>query len=328
MARVRIRSTPAVPGAEEVTFLSTGCTLLDQALGGGWAERRIVNIVGDKSTGKTLLAMEAAANFVQKYPGEGEVDYEECEAAFDPRYASALGLPMSRINFGKPMETVEDLFENLNKSVQSKVPRLKIVDSLDALSDRAEIGRDMDQGTYGAEKAKKLSQLFRRLVRKMSDSNMTLMIISQVRSNIGVTFGRSTTRSGGRALDFYCSQVLYLQHVETIKRSIGNVKRPVAIECRAKVDKNKVGLPMREVEFVLQFGYGIDDLTSNLEWLKEVGHLDDVGISDKGLKSFIRKVNALPDDEYHAELKRIRRAVKKRWAEIESGFMPARRKYA
>lgn len=333
--RVRLETAPPVPAKRvakkadpgTVTFTSTGCTLLDCALGGGWAEKRVINVIGDRSAGKTLLAFEGAANFLLKHRS-GRVKYDECEAAFDPRYLSNLGMPLERITFGDRLNTVEDMFDSLNDTMKkSKVPTLEIIDSLDALSDKAELDRDFGDATYGTGKARDLSKLFRMLVRDMERSNLTLMIISQVRSKIGLSFGRQTTRAGGRALDFYASQVVYLQHVGTANRTISGIKRPVAYDITAKVDKNKVGPPLREATFKLEFGYGINDLETCLSWLKEVGHLSDVGTSDTGWKKWMRGIHEAPDDVYLSELARVQTAVRTRWVEIESGFLPKRRKY-
>jgi recombination protein RecA len=311
-----------------IDFIGSGSTTLDCALGGGWAGGRIFNIVGDKSTGKTLLAIETVVNFARKHP-KGRIRYAECEHAFDPQYAQALGMPLDRVDFGEPLETVEDMFEELNKLAESakKEPTLYIVDSLDALSDRSEMDREVDQGSYGANKAKQLSQLFRRLTGKMSKSNMTLGVISQVRDNIGVSFGRKTTRSGGRALDFYASQVLYLAHLGTEKRTIKGIERPTAIKVRGKVDKNKVGLPYREAEFQILFGYGVDDIQACLQWLNEAKSLELVGVKKDDIKDYCRRLMKAPDAEHAATVKRIQDAVRKRWAESETAFLPTRRKY-
>lgn len=310
-----------------IKFIGSGCTTLDLALGGGWAEGRIGNIVGDKSSGKTLLCIEAAANFGLKYDN-GRILYRECESAFDQGYAQALGMPVDRVEFDTPFETVEDLFEDLHSVVNKhKTPTLYIVDSLDALSDRAEMKRDMDEGSYGTQKAKMMSQLFRRLVRKMSDSNVTVLIVSQVRTNIGATFGNSTTRSGGRALDFYASQVLYLRHMKTVKRTKSGVERPVGIDIRAKVSKNKIGLPYREVPFHISFGYGVDDIQACVNWLKAVGSLKEAGIPATGLARYVKQFHDLPDDEFESRLEDIHDIVKRRWYEIEESFMPRRSKY-
>lgn len=312
----------------DLDFIPTGCKVLDLALGGGWVEDRISNIVGDKATSKTLLCVEAAANFAYKYKS-GRILYRECEAAFDPRYAEALGMPTNRVEFGdNPFETVEDVFEDLMQVVERHERTLYIVDSLDSLSDRAELERDVDEDTYGTGKAKMLSQMFRRLVRKMSASHLTLMVVSQVRSNIGVSFGRQTVRSGGRALDFYASQVLYLSNLGRIERTVKGVTRPVGIDVLAKVDKNKVSLPFREAKFSVSFGYGIDDLNACLEWLKSVKSLGEVGVPETDIKGAVRKMMALPDKEYFDKMDEIHRVVENRWYEIEKSFMPSRRKYA
>jgi recombination protein RecA len=302
------------------------------ALGGGWAEGRIANIVGDKSSGKTLLCIEAAANFILSHP-KGRILYREAEAAFDPEYAAVLGMPIERVEFWddeKPLDTVEDLFEDLLHVLKTrkKEPILYILDSLDSLSDRSEMERDMDQGSYGAEKAKKLSQLFRRLVRQMSSANLTLIIVSQIRSKIGVSFGRPTTRSGGRALDFYASQVLYLAQLGTEKRTIRGQQRVTGINIKGKVDKNKIGLPFREAKFDIVFGFGIDDAEACVEWLRETGNLEDIGVRKSGSDDYISALKKMPDDEYWKAVTKLREAVEYRWYEIETSFLPTRRKYA
>ena len=308
-------------------FISSGCKTLDLALGGGWVENRIANVVGDKSTGKTLLAIEASANFALKYP-KGRIRYRESEAAFDEQYAKAIGMPVDRVDFGKPMETVEDLFEDITLVLsKAKQNELYICDSLDALSDRAEMGRSMDQGTYGAEKAKKLSQLFRRLARDMKSKQMTLIVISQVRDKIGVTFGRKTTRTGGHAMDFYASQVVYLSHLGTLQRNIRGQKRASGVEVRAKLDKNKVGLPFREAQFPILFGYGVDDISACLKYLDEVGELREAGYVKDDIKKLSRELMRGPIEEQKKETARLHRLVETNWYEIEKSLLPKRSKY-
>lgn len=322
---------------QDLQFISSGSKLLDLALGGGWAEDRIFNIVGDKSTGKTLLMIEASANFIRKYP-KGRIFYREAESAFDPKYAQALGMPLQSVDMGVSLETIEDMFEDLFDIAKGKPkhPSLYLVDSLDALSDRAEMERDMDAGTYGAEKAKKLSQLFRRLVSQIAAARVTVGIVSQVRSKIGVSFGPTTTRSGGRALDFYASQVINLSQLGTVKRTISGIDRTTGIDIRAKVTKNKVGLPFREAQFEIAFGYGVDDLLACLQWLDEAGVKDFnwkkyLTGKAKGpqsqLKEAAREITKLPDSDYWAEFDEIKKVVEEHWYRIESSFMPKRQKY-
>lgn len=291
----------------DVQFIPSGCKTLDLALGGGWARRRIANIVGDKSTGKTLLSIEAAANFNIVEP-KGKIRYREAESAFDNNYAQALGFPVDKVDFGEPVDTIEDIFEDLEKVLKgAKGPEMYIIDSLDALSDRGEMERKIDEGSYGMGKPKMLSQMFRRLVRDLANKDVTVFVVSQVRDNIGVTFGRKTTRSGGRALDFYASQVLFLSQIERLHRTISNIKRVTGVTVRAQVDKNKIGLPYREAQFPIMFGYGIDDWKACAEYLKTV------------TGEIVPKATPLED---------LWKQVDQSWWEIENKFLPTVSKYA
>ena len=311
IVRPRIRLRPVTseePGGlyfssekKNYQFISSGCTTLDCVLGGGWPLGRIVNVVGDRSTGKTLLAMEAIANFFLKYD-TGWARYVEAESAFDSDYATALGIPMSRVENKNDLDTVEAVFEDLD-AIAYKEPGLYIVDCLDALSDKAEMERGIGEGSYGAAKAKKLSELFRRLVRKLSKKKICVMIISQVRDNIGITFGEKHSRSGGKALDFYASQILWLAHIKTNSREINKVKRPVSVRIKARCKKNKIGLPFRECEFNIRFGYGIEDTEACQEFLTTIG----------------KTVPKTPEA--------LREAVIREWFAIEKKFIPEERKY-
>jgi len=313
-----------------VSLFSSGSQLLDCTLGGGWAGGRIINVVGDSSTGKTLLAIEAAANFSRQHK-KGKIWYEEAESAFDEPYAEALGFPLSRVEFGAP-ETVEDVFEELEdiceKYPESNPSSLFMLDSLDALSDRGELEREIDDKTYGMGKAKILSQLFRRLVSKLGDKNITFFIVSQIRDNIGVTFGKRYVRAGGRSLQFYSSQIIYLAHLKMITQQIDKIERPIGIQIKAKCEKNKIGLPFRTCEFPLIFGFGIDDLKGNLEWLKLVKRLDKFDLDDKSLVSFVRNLHKLNDAEYEDICADVAETVRKEWDKIEQGFAPSRKKYS
>lgn len=316
---------------KDVEFFHSGCAILDCVLGGGWAEGRIINIVGDSGVAKTGLAMEACSNFLRKYP-QASVYYNETEAAFDMQYAHALGMPTDRVTFISECYTVEELFSDmearLEEQQKSSTPALYVVDSLDALSDEAEQSRKIDDGTYGAAKAKKLSELFRRLNARLAKANFTVIIVSQVRDNIGVSFGEKHKRSGGKALQFYCSQVLWLANIGKEEKVIRGVKRPVAIKVRAKCKKNKVGLPFRECDFEYVFGYGIHDVKSDLAWLISVGKLVDfLEDGEKTAKKLLRTVDKLSYDEFLVWRDNISQQVKQAWEEIETEFLPVRRKY-
>jgi recombination protein RecA len=289
------------PPDDEVTFFPSGSKLLDLALGGGWAQRRVINIVGDKSTGKTLLCIEAAANFAQVHP-EGRIRYRESESAFQKSYAAELGLPMERVDFGDgPVDTVEQIYDELDwRSRHAEFPELFIIDSLDALTTETEKARGMG-ASYGTDKAKLMSQLFRCVNSAVAEANITVMIVSQERDKIGLVFGRKSTRSGGRALDFYASQVVWLAQLKRLTKTIHGQKRVTGIRVRAKLEKNKVGTPYLEADFPILFGYGIDDKRACEEWLT----------------SMKCKVNG-----------DLHQLVERKWAEIEDAFKPKERKYA
>ena len=318
----------------DIDFIPSGSVLLDCVIGGGWPLGRMVNIVGDKSTGKTLLAIEAAANFAEQYP-KGEIWYREAESAFDKGYAGALGMPLDRINPGEKnwsqFDTVEQVFEDLSEKLEwckhKGRPALYILDSLDSLSDKEEMGRKMGEGSFNLGKQKKLGELFRRKVREIEESQLCFMIISQVRDKIGVSFGDKTTRTGGRAMDFYASQIVKLALTQTIYETKKGIKRATGLRIRAKCTKNKVGLALRECEFVLTFGFGIDDYQACMEWLVEVKRWGDLGLTKEQAVAKAEESMAWDNARYLAEKNRLNDAVTKAWAEIETDFLPKRRKY-
>jgi RecA/RadA recombinase len=246
-----------------------------------------------------------------------------------------MGLPISRIDFGdreNPIITVEDFYADFDafcdKQKKSKRPGLYVLDSFDALSDDAEMSRDIDKASFGAAKAKKSSEMFRKITRKQEQANVLLLIVSQVRDNIGAMFGEKHKRSGGRALDFYASQVFWLAHLGILKRTRNKVERPYGIKLKAKVKKNKVGLPFRECEFTFEFGFGINDLLASVEWLDEVGKLAEFDLKASELKDYIKGIEAMSSEEYATERKRAAEVVRRVWAEVEETFVPTKRKYA
>lgn len=317
-----------------LTFISSGCTVLDCALGGGWAISRIGNIVGDRSTAKTALATEAIANFLKKFP-DGNAAYRDCEAAFDQGYAEAMKIPVDKIDFGdedKPLLTIEDFVRDfepfLEKCTKDGSPGIYVLDSLDALSDESEIDSDIGKASYGMGKAKALSAFFRKgFARKIETSRVLLLVVSQVRENIGVTFGEKYRRAGGKALDFYCSQIVWLARTKTLTRSINKVERPYGVEIKAKVKKNKVGLPFREADFPFRFGYGVEDLVANIMWLQSVKHLEDINLKPDEVKDYLNGMESVTKEQYDTENETASNAVKKAWAEIETQFLPTRPKY-
>lgn len=337
--------------------LTTGCTLFDCALGGGIALGRVINIVGDESTGKTLIAIEACANFVRKFPDpkKGRIRYFEAECAFDDAYATFLGLPAERVEkAGIGADEVEKFFEDLEAFCDSLKPGqagLYILDSLDALSDRAEQAKAIGaENTYGTGKAKMMSKGFRMVVRKMGRKNVTLVVISQTREAIGVMFGEKKTRAGGKALNFYSTHVVWLNQMGKLKERKRGVDRNVGVMIRARVKKSKAGLPYRDVQFPIRFAYGIDDVQAALDWLHSVKRLGELGMAvtkevdedevvedDEGREQKVTRSKAasryyknfleMDAEAAREERDRINEVVRKVWRDIELDFMPKRTKY-
>lgn len=359
----------------DLKFISTGCSLLNAAVGGGWVLGRCANIVGDKSAGKTLLAIEACANFHRTYPG-GYIRYKEAEAAFDERYAEALGMPVAAVDFkgrpvsprdeeelaelqakmaearndrereplekavkklrkkgvGVPQNTIEAFYEDVLWCLDQNPgrPMLYVLDSLDALSDEAEQGREIGDASFGGSKPKKIGEMFRRLIDRLERQDAALIIVSQLRDKIGVTFGEKQTRSGGKALDYYASHIIWLSELGKIERTIDGIKRVTGVDIRARVRKNKVGLPFRECSYPILFGYGIDDLTAGVEWLIEcklAAALDELGVSVAGYKVRLLNLRNKGGAEVREFRKQMDAVVWREWQRIESGFLPKSRKY-
>lgn len=312
-------------------FIPSGCAPLDLVMGGGWALGRFANIVGDKSSGKTLLAIEACANFAMRYDARN-IAYREIESAFDQEYAYSLGMPREA-DYSEDIRTIEDFERDLKKWLadhKNNDPSLYILDSLDACSSEDEMGKDEGGSGYGTQKAKQMSQMFRKLASAIEQSNCSLLIISQIRDNIGVTFGETKTRSGGHALDFYASQIVWLAEIGKIRRTVTGVDRVVGVNVRARNKKNKVGLPFRDCDFSITFGYGIDDEGSMLEWLKKNKGESKLQ-SDWPLDKYKREIGYARSDKNRDELERLHNELKNatilRWQEIEKALEPPMRKY-
>lgn len=315
-------------------FISTGATLLDKVLGGGYALRRLVHIVGDPSTGKTQLAIEACANFNRQYGSKTpiidkskkrvyQMMYCDSEAAFDLNYAERLGLPVDDIHFIPPGEygiTLEQWAKELEEWLESlpdDVPGLFILDSLDALPTLKELTTPIEERErgYGTEKVKLLSEIFRTTVQKMSIKNVCMIVISQTRDNI-TGYGPKKIFSGGNALKFYVSQRLMLKRNKVLEKTIDKQTTSYGVSIHAECDKNKCGPPFRECDFSILFNYGIDDIGGCLEYLKSkdaLGLLNDdlVKTGEKdGLRTILDTVLAVTTRLKKLEGKAHREAIK------------------
>jgi len=328
MAAVKVKPI-ARPVEPQIRMFPSGSALLDLQQGGGWVLGRMINCVGDSSTGKTGLAVEAASNFSRLY-GASNVKYVETEAAFDEHYAARLGLPPD-IQRTAEVRTVEDFNDDLNEFLQrlDGPAGLYIVDSVDALSSQAEVARAItDKTTYATEKAKVLHEVFRRQVAPIAAKNVCLFLISQTKDNIG-NFWVPKTRSGGHALDFFSSQTIWLSELGKEKRTVSGVERIVGINVRSQNKKNKVGEPFRTVDVLIVFNYGIDDELSMIEWLKK-NKANESGLI-MPLDKYPAAIRRARDKRDIEELLRyagdLRAATRARWAEIEDALQPPLRKY-
>jgi len=285
--------------ASEIEAISTGSIALDVALGiGGLPKGRVVEIYGPESSGKTTLTLQVIAE-AQK--AGGTCAFVDAEHALDPAYAEKLGVNVDELLVSQP-DTGEQALEITDMLVRSGAVSVLVVDSVAALTPKAEIEGDMGDSHMGLQ-ARLLSQALRKLTGNIKRSNTLVIFINQLRMKIGVMFGNPETTTGGNALKFYSSVRLDIRRIGAIKRGeeiIGN-------ETKVKVVKNKVAPPFKTINFEILYGEGIShegeiiDMGVNCNIIDKAGawysyNGDRIGQGKDKVRKFMKENPAVADE--------------------------------
>ncbi len=298
----------------KVEVIPTGSTALDVALGiGGFPRGRVVEVYGPESSGKTTIALHAVAN-AQK--NGGIAAFIDAEHALDPEYAKKLGVDTDALLVSQP-DTGEQALEIADMLVRSGAIDLIVIDSVAALTPKAEIQGEMGDSHVGLQ-ARLMSQALRKITGALSSTGTTAIFINQLREKIGVMFGSPETTTGGKALKFYASVRLDIRRIETLKEG----SEPVGNRTRVKVVKNKMAPPFKQAEFDILYGVGISREGGLIDMGVEHGFVrksgswytyegDQLGQGKENARKFLRDNPELANE--------IERRLKEKLGILESG---------
>jgi len=256
-------------------FVSTGSSMLDLVISngpnGGFPVGRITEITGLEASGKSLLAAHTLANTQKK---GGVAVYIDTENAVSHEFLQAIGVDLEKMLY-VPLDTIEDIFEAIEHIIESIRSSDKdrlvtiVVDSVAGSTTKVEAESDYDKDGWATSKAIIISKAMRKITNMIGRQKVTLIFTNQLRQKLGVMFGDPWTTSGGKALAFHSSVRLRLKQMGQIKMKIDGVDQVIGIKCRAQVVKNRVGPPLRMINYDMYFDSGIDDFGGWLGTLKD-----------------------------------------------------------
>lgn len=307
-----------------IETISTGSASLDIALGGGVPRGRVVEIYGPESSGKTTLSLHILAEAQKK---GGTVAFVDAEHALDPEYARKIGVDVESLLLSQP-DSGEQALEILETLVRSNALDVIIVDSVAALTPRAEIDGEMGDSHMGLQ-ARLMSQALRKLTAIVSKTRTTVVFLNQLRMKIGVMFGNPETTTGGQALKFYSSVRMDIRAIGKIEDPASTEKELVGNRVRVKIVKNKIAPPFKSAEFDIMYNRGISlegdilDLATKFNIARKAGAFYSYGETKLGQgrensKSFLQEnpkiLSAIDKDLktlFYGKPKEVEKVVKK-----------------